>query len=101
MENTVHLLRVINQVFEIEKKSLQNSAILRPVERIKNTFSDMDFQIHNPIGEPYNETRTDCEASITGEGIQNLIIVDVIKPLVHHASKIVQKAVVIVESKRV
>jgi hypothetical protein len=99
MELTPNLLRIINQVFDIEKKSAQNTAVLRPVERIKNTFDDMGYRIHNPIGEKYNEMRTDCEASIVGSKLDNLVVIDVIKPIVHHAGMIIQKGVVIVESK--
>jgi hypothetical protein len=98
MDTPQYLLRIINQVFDIEKKSSQNTSILRHTERIKNTFSEMDYNIHNPQGETYNETRTDCEASIAGSKLTNLVITDVIKPIVHHQGVIIQKGVVIVES---
>ena len=96
--DTQYLLRIINQIFDIEKKSAQNAGILRHVERIKNTFDEMGYVIQNPMGEKYNETRTDCEASIVGTQIQNLVITDVIKPIVHNGGVIVQKGVVIVEN---
>jgi hypothetical protein len=38
--------------------------------------------IHDPLGEPYNETRTDCEAEIGGNNLQNLFISNVIKPII-------------------
>ncbi len=93
------LLRIINQVFEIERKSTQNAPILRHIDRIRNTFDEMGFQIHNPSGEPYNETRTDCEASIAGAKMENLIVAEVIKPIVRRQGIIIQKGVVIVENK--
>jgi hypothetical protein len=99
MEQQTHLLRIINQLFDIEKKSAQNNTILRPIERIKNSFEDMGYRIHNPITEAYNETRTDCEASIMGTKLTNLSVTEVIKPIVYHAGNIIQKGVVIVESK--
>jgi hypothetical protein len=40
--------------------------------------SDGGLVYHNPIGEPYNETRTDIEASISGNSADNLIITEVI-----------------------
>jgi hypothetical protein len=92
-------LRIINQVFDIERKSAQNAAILRHIERIRNTFEEMGYQIHNPSGEPYNETRTDCEASIAGSKVDNLMVAEVIKPIVRRQGVIIQKGVVIVESK--
>jgi hypothetical protein len=98
MEITPHLLRIINQFFDIEKKSAQNSTILRPIERIKNSFDEIGYHIHNPMGEKYSETRTDCEASIVGSKLDNLVVVDVIKPIVHQGGLIIQKGVVIVES---
>ena len=99
MELTANLLRIINQFFDIEKKSAQNSAVLRPLERIRNTFDEMGYRIHNPLGEKYNETRTDCEAGIVGSKLDNLVIVEVIKPIVHQNGLIIQKGVVIVESR--
>lgn len=92
-------LRIINQVFDIERKSAQNTAILRHIERIRNTFEEMGYQIHNPSGEPYSETRTDCEASIAGSKVENLVVAEVIKPIVRRQGVIIQKGVVIVESK--
>lgn len=58
---------------------------------------------HNPIGEPYNETRTDCDASIAGSGTEHLMITEVMKPIVWLSvggapKHIVQQAVVVVES---
>ena len=97
MEN--QLLRIINQVFDIERKSAQNAPVLRHIDRIRTTFEEMGYQIHNPSGEPYNETRTDCEASISGSKLDNLVIAEVIKPIVRRQGVIVQKGVVIVESK--
>ena len=91
--------RIINQVFDIERKSTQNAPILRHIERIRTVFEEMSYQIHNPSGEPYTETRTDCEASIAGAKIENLVVAEVIKPIVRRQGMIIQKGVVIVEGK--
>ena len=58
---------------------------------------------HNPMGEHYNETRTDCDASIAGSGTERLMITEVMKPIVWLSvgggpKHIVQQAVVVVES---
>ena len=111
---------LINQVFEIEKKSAaltESNSIQRNVKYMRNWFERellwptgseptlVSFTFSNPLGEPYNETRTDCDASIAGVGTEDLVITEVIKPIVWlaiggSARTIVQQAVVIVESSR-
>lgn len=100
------LIKIINQVFELEKKLLgrpELSGLQRHVDRIKSSLEEMGWQTGNPLGEPYAETRTDCEASIAGEITGPLHIANVIKPIVYHASGhgpvIMQKGVVIVAAK--
>jgi hypothetical protein len=109
-------LDILNQVFEIEKKLsvLQEpNSIQRNVNKLKEIMEQglgiqggddiAGFVYHNPIGEDYNITRTDCEASIAGDSTVNLQITEVIKPIIrlHNggASFIVQKAVVVVKAK--
>lgn len=110
------ILNILNQIFEIEKKvsKLQEgNSINRNTNRLKeifelelssfyNSIDAPSFVIENPIGEPYSEKRTDCEASIAGEGTENLVIIEVIRPIIRYKVKgqniIVQRAVVIVES---
>jgi hypothetical protein len=106
MENVKHHLKIINQFFEIEKKlAALNGAesAQRNVERIKSYFEEMGYQIHNPLGESYSETRTDCEASIAGASAENLYINEVIKPIVRYLQEgqpqIIQKGVVITRSR--
>jgi hypothetical protein len=63
---------------------------------------------HNPLGEKYNQSRTDCEASIAGTETENLEIVEVIKPIVFYSytdenkpmKTIAQKAVVVAEARQ-
>ena len=96
---------LINQIFEIENKiKLENfdEKFERNFNRIKQTFEEEGYTYHNPIGEKYTETRTDCEASISGSLGNNLKIVQVIKPIIHRHdggnSVIIQKGIVIVEN---
>lgn len=111
-------LDLINQIFEIEKKVenlKEENSISRNVSKLKTAieeelFKDVKnitgFSYYNPIDEPYNETRTDCEANIVGEGVEKLFIVEVIKPIIfcnyldndRPVKSIVQKGIVIVES---
>lgn len=114
-------LDLVNQIFEIEKKSAQlkeENSIFRNVNKLKDLIqselftmkgneSTIGLTYHNPIGESYSDTRTDCEASIAGTKTENLEIVEVIKPIIFYTSNesgkvlknIAQKAVVIVKSK--
>ncbi len=109
-------LDLVNQIFEIEKKAAQiqeSNSIQRNVNKLKEILENdlggqsggepQGFIYYNPLGEDYNETRTDCEASIAGTRTDNLEIIEVIKPIIRYRKGgmniIVQKAVVVVESK--
>lgn len=113
-------LDFINQIFEIEKKAAnieEDNSIQRNLNKIKGILEEeffrgnnlIGFTYHNPIGENYSDTRTDCEATIAGVDINNLEIIEVIKPIVFCAyqendvvmKSIVQQAVVIVQSKNI
>ena len=111
-------LDILNQVFEIEKKVSsikEDNSIQRNLNKIKGILEEDFFKngvtiglsYHNPLGENYSDTRTDCDATIAGTGVENLEIVEVIKPIIYYAYQendrinkvIVQPAVVIVQSK--
>jgi hypothetical protein len=107
---------LLDQLFEIERKVEnieESNSILRNLNKMKDIFetslfskstsSDIGLIYHNPIGESYNETRSDLEASIAGNSTENLVITEVIKPIIRQKSGestfIVRKGVVVVESK--
>ena len=111
-------LDFMNQIFEIEKKAAnlkEENSIQRNLNKMKGILEEEFFKgsstigltYHNPLGESYSDTRTDCEATISGIGVENLEIVEVIKPIIFYAyhenekviKVIVQPAVVIVQSK--
>jgi hypothetical protein len=99
-------IQIINQFFELGKKIAEkkdSDKLDRTLRRIKSSFEEIGLHYYNPIGEVYNETRTDCEASIGGKSTENLYITEVIKPIIIDRSEgkntIVQKAIVIVEAK--
>ena len=103
---TQSLVQIINQIFDMEKKLAkieQASTINRNLRRIHQIIEDVGLSWHNPQGENYDETRTDCEASISGESADNLVVTEVIKPIIRMNtdgfSQIVQRGVVIVESR--
>jgi hypothetical protein len=111
-------LDFMNQIFEIEKKCAnlnEENSIQRNINKMKGLLEEEFFKgsstigltYHNPLGEGYSDTRTDCEATIAGTGVENLRIVEVIKPIIFYAYRenekvikvIVQPAVVIAQSK--
>lgn len=107
---------LLDQIFEIERK-LENigesNSISRNLNKMKDIFEttllsnssspDIGLTYHNPIGESYNETRLDLEASIAGNSTENLVIKEVIKPIIRYKNGgitlIARKGVVVVESK--
>lgn len=105
-------LFLLNQIFELEQKvsklNEQNS-IQRNIEKMKNYFETealTDGQglfYLNPIGEKYDVTRADCEATISGTNHENLFIIEVLRPIIYikygNTKMVVQKAIVIVQSK--
>jgi hypothetical protein len=107
---------LLDQLFEVERKLEmieESNSISRNLNKMKDIFetslfskstsSDIGLIYHNPIGESYNETRSDLEASIAGNSTENLVITEVIKPIIRQKSGestfIVRKGVVVVESK--
>ena len=106
---------LIDQIFEIERKLEridESNSIHRNINKMKDVFehigdtaseNNIGFTYHNPIGEDYNETRIDLEASIAGDSTKELVIIEVIKPIIRYkkgnSSVIARKGVVIVESK--
>lgn len=102
-------LTVLNQLFEIEKK-LSATEIsdpthcLRNVTKIKDALQEKELFYEDPTGQPFKDTRTDLEATISGQGTDNLKVVEVIKPIIRVGtrdfSRVCQKGIVIVESQQ-
>ena len=101
---------ILNQLFEIEKKATklnEKNSIDRNINKLKDFFEndfneDYSLILENPINEAYTVTRTDVEANISGDSTENLIIIDVIKPIIRlkqGVNPIIQKAIVIVQDK--
>lgn len=99
------VLQVLKNLCDIERKlSIHGDPgnAKRNVERIKEIFEEEGGFYEDPMGQSFSETRTDLEATITGEGSDNLKVVEVIKPIVRvgnrNSSRVVQKGIVIVQS---
>lgn len=94
---------IINQIFDIEKKitnSEMERSLSRNIRRIKSSLENLGIQYHNPIGEKYNDTRTDCEAMINTDNLQDMKISEVVKPIIYYQEDgqihLLQRAVVII-----
>lgn len=101
MNNTI---QIINQIVEIQQKLKQDNLenrYERNLNRLYNIIEEEGFICKNPLGEKYNDSRTDCEANIVGKEGKNMIITQVIKPIVYKQEVsgpvLVQKGIVIVE----
>ncbi len=102
------ILNLLNQVFEIEKKAnrlTEQNSIGRNINKLKELFSEKGLVYEDPTGEVYNDSRSDCEARISGNSTSNLYIVETIKPIIRQrkpdgGTVIRQRALVIVESKQ-
>jgi len=101
MNNT---LQVINQLFEIQykiKELGQAASFERNFNRLAATFEEDGFIIQDPTNEAYNDSRTDCEASIVGTMSSKMKITKTLKPIIYKkadgAVQLIQKAVVLVE----
>lgn len=109
---------LLDQLFEVERKLEkinESNSISRNLTKMKEIFENLlfsntsnpnyGFTYHDPIGESYNETRLDLEASIAGNSSENLVVAEVIKPIIRYKSGsitlIARKGVVVVESKNI
>jgi len=80
------LLPLVNQLFDLEKKLNKldkGQKAQRNLRRMRESLEDLGLFYHDPLGERYDETRTDCDASIAGEFSENLVITEVLKPIIH------------------
>lgn len=100
------VLQVLNHLYDAERKLLLHgdpAGVLRNVERIKDAFASEKLFYEDPMGQPFSETRADLEASIAGEGTDNLCVTEVIKPVIRYGepeySRVIQKGIVVVRSK--
>lgn len=105
------LLIICNQIYEIEqrlKKLGVDSNMQRNLTKIKDALQELNLLYENPAGQKYNETRSDLNATISGNRTDGLVVVEVIKPIIKYRlsgtegrefNHIIQKGVVIVQNK--
>ena len=97
---------LLNNLYEVERKlatSGDPGNATRNVLKMKDALAEQGLFYEDPMGEVFKETRTDLEATITGTGTENLVVVEVIKPVIRFGeaafSRVVQRGIVLVESK--
>ncbi|WP_430407327.1 hypothetical protein [Hydrogenophaga sp.] len=99
------VLNTLNHLYEIERKLAVHgdaASIGRNVERIKDSLASEGIFYEDPMGQTFTETRTDLEVSISGEGTENLVVTEVVKPVIRLGqrdfSRVIQKGIVVVKS---
>lgn len=119
------ILTAVNQLYELEQKLKRHgdpNNLLRNVTKMKDAFGEEGLPMgdmggtyvrigliyEDPMGQSFKETRTDLDATISGAGTENLVVVEVVKPIIRAVlrdsagefARVVQKGVVIVESQK-
>jgi len=104
------LLSALCQLYELDRKVQKRSgfeSLVRNVDKMKSAFEELGYRIEDPDGQNFNETRVDLEASIAGGSTEDLIVTEVIKPIIRYVmrdstgeyTKVIQRGVVVVETR--
>jgi hypothetical protein len=101
-----YVLVTLNQLYEIDTKLRvhgDGGNAARNVQRIREEIEQNCLLFYeDPMGQRFDETRTDLEATITGAETDALTVVEVIKPIIRAGteatSKVVQKGIVVVRA---
>lgn len=99
------IIQIINQVSEINQKLIQENVLPkfeRNLNRLFSIFEEEGYICTMPLGEKYNDARTDCTANVVGKEGKNMIITQVIKPIIYKKANgtitLLQKGIVMVEN---
>lgn len=97
--------QVLNNLYELEAKlgrSGDPGNAMRNVTKMKEALATEGVFYEDPFGQPFDETRVDLEATISGSGTENLRVVEVIKPIIRLGessySRVMQKGIVVVQA---
>lgn len=104
------LLSALSQLYDLEQKMLKREDLApmhRNIGKMKDAFEELGYRIEDPQGQSYNETRVDLEASIAGSSTDDLVVTEVIKPIIRYVmrdsggeyTKVIQRGVVVVETR--
>lgn len=96
------MINIINQIFEIEKKSKVNdySKIDRNIKRLKSEIESLGYIVEDPMGRAYTVTDADLEATMSDQLSKKPKVSKVLKPVIYETSQgqrmLIQKGVVVV-----
>jgi hypothetical protein len=111
------IFTVLNQLYELEQKLARHgdpAGLGRHVAKMRDAFAEeglttggggrVCLTYEDPLGQRFDETRTDLEATIAGPRADDLVVVEVVRPVIRAVlgdgfSTVVQTAVVVVESR--
>ena len=105
------LLNSLSNIYQLKLKAKRKGFyddIERDITKLEENYAECGLFIHDPLGEKCPDTRTDVEVNIAGSGGDNLVIIDVIKPIIRQSSSnltasqavVVQKGIVVAESQK-
>lgn len=99
-------LSLLYNLYEIEQKLAKSGDpgnVLRNVGKMKDVIEELGLFYEDPMGQSFKETRIDLDASISGQGTEDLEVVQVIKPIIRGGprdlSRVVKAGIVVVESR--
>lgn len=97
--------QLLNNLYEVENKIGRGGDpgnAMRNVTKMKEAIATEGVFYEDPFGQPFDETRTDLEVTISGGETENLRVVEVIKPIIRigdsNYSRVVQKGIVVVQA---
>jgi hypothetical protein len=97
--------QLLNNLYEVENKISRSGDpgnASRNVTKMKEAIATEGVFYEDPFGQPFDETRTDLEVTISGGETENLRVVEVIKPIIRIGdssySRVVQKGIVVVQA---
>ena len=99
--------KILSSLYHVERAMAGDPAIAqrykRYIERMKNIMREHGWFFEDPDGQRFSETRSDLEASIVGDRVDDLVVVDVIKPIIRRGdekeSQVVKRGVVVVQAR--
>lgn len=101
------LLTILNQLWELERKASKlagSEGLQRNIARMREAFEELHCVYECPLGQAFDETRTDVEAHISGPSTERLEIVEVMKPIIRYSvagtSRVIQRGVVVVSGRK-
>ena len=103
----MNYIQLINQIAEVENRIAQDDLMPkyeRNFNRIRTLLEEEGFIYKYPVGERYRESNADYEANIVGRESVEMIITQVIKPVIYRREAdrvtLVQRGIVMIEAKK-